>query len=525
MDWFVVIAVWLAALTVAVVVMLCARRTETRVERTEREIGNILMALSSQAVASAAQNDMLERNMRAEEERAERLRAQMEQRLEGMARQSSGQQQLIETRVDAMQKDNIARLEVMLQRMDAQQRALEGRVDAMHKGSEGRLDAMAQQMNAQQQALEQRVDAMQKNSAARLDAMAQQMNAQQQALERRVEAMQKDNAERLEAMLRQLESQRKSLDERMEILRKDNAEKLEAMRATVDEKLQKTLEQRLSQSFTQVSERLEQVYKGLGEMHSLAAGVGDLKKVLTNVKTRGTWGEIQLGSLLEQMLAPGQYERSAQVKRGSAERVDFVVRMPGQEGGEVLLPIDSKFPQENYVRLLAAYEEGDAEKVAAAGKALAEDVKAQARSIRDKYISPPRTTDFAVMYLPVEGLYAEVLRQDGLVEGLQRDCRVTVAGPTTLSALLTSLQMGFRTLAIQKRTNEVWKLLGAVKTDFGRFANMLEKTQRALTTAVNSIDDATKRTRSIEQRLKDVEKLPENEAQEVLGEGGEEMDG
>jgi len=325
-----------------------------------------------------------------------------------------------------------------------------------------------------------------------------------------------------EGIQKQLKDVQDTLHLQLQALRGENERKLEQMRATVDEKLQGTLEKRLGEAFQHVSERLEAVHKGLGEMQTLAVGVGDLKKVLTNVKTRGTFGETRLEALLEQTLAAGQWAREVQVKRGSAERVDFGIRLPGAEGdgGEpVWLPLDAKFPQEDYVRLLDAQERANTPELEAAASALEQRVLQQARSIRDKYVSPPATTDFAVMFLPTEGLYAEVLRRPGLAERLQRECRVTVAGPTTVLALLNSLQMGFRTLAIQKRSAEVWRVLGAVKTEFGRFGELLDKVDKKLQEASNTIGVATSKTRNIESRLRKVEELPEAEASALLGAG------
>lgn len=301
----------------------------------------------------------------------------------------------------------------------------------------------------------------------------------------------------------------------LQAMRGENEKKLEQMRTTVDEKLQGTLEKRLGEAFKQVSERLDSVHKGLGEMQTLAVGVGDLKKVLSNVKSRGTYGEGQLETLLDQTLAPTQWQKQLQVKRNSQERVDFGVRLPGAEGSEgdpVWLPLDSKFPQEDYMRLLDAQERAAADEVLAAGNALEKTVLTQARSIRDKYVNPPTTTDFAVMFLPAEGLYAEVLRRPGLAERLQRDCRVTLAGPTTILALLNSLQMGFRTLAIQKRSSEVWKVLGAVKTEFLKFGEILDSVEKKLEQATKTITTAKSKTRNIEKKLGKVEELPEVDA-------------
>ena len=291
------------------------------------------------------------------------------------------------------------------------------------------------------------------------------------------------------------------------------------MRETVDEKLQGTLEKRLGEAFKHVSERLEAVHKGLGEMQNLAHGVGDLKKVLTNVKTRGIWGEVQLADLLEQVFTPDQYERNVPVRRGSAERVDFVLKLPGRdEDGQhtVLLPIDAKFPIEDYHRLVDATEQGDAAAAEEARLGLEARVLGEARSIRDKYVNPPQTTDFGILFLPSEALYAEVLRTPGIIEKLQRETRVVVAGPTSLAAILNSLQMGFRTLAIQKRSSEVWKTLGAVKNQFSIFSGLLEKVSDKLQQASNTIDEASRKSRYIETRLKKVEQLPGGEAQSLL---------
>ncbi len=312
-----------------------------------------------------------------------------------------------------------------------------------------------------------------------------------------------------ETVDKQLEEVRGVVDARLREMQGDNAKRLDEMRATVDEKLQGTLEERLGRAFRQVSERLEAVHQGLGEMQTLASGVGDLKRVLTNVKSRGTWGEVQLGALLEQMLAPGQYEANVATRKGSAERVEFAVRLPGPDDREpVWLPIDAKFPVEDYRRLLDAQEAGDAEGVETAARAVETQVRKEARRIRDKYLNPPRTTDFAILFLPTEGLYGEVLRRPGLLERLQQESRVTVAGPTTLAAMLSSLQMGFRTLAIQKRSSEVWKLLGTVKGQFGQFSQLLDKVSRKLDEASSTVSEASRKTKTIEKRLGKVEALP-----------------
>jgi len=312
---------------------------------------------------------------------------------------------------------------------------------------------------------------------------------------------------------------RETLEERLRLIQEDSSRKLEQMRITVDEKLHDTLEKRLGESFRLVSERLELVQRGLGEMQTLASGVGDLKKVLTNVKTRGTFGEIQLSSLLEQVLSPGQYESNVETRKGSGQRVEFALKLPGRDGtadGMVWLPLDAKFPQEDYLRLVEAQESGDILAAGEASKQLDKTVRLMAAQIRDKYMDPPHTTDFGVMFLPTEGLFAEVLRRPGLFDALQRDFKVMIAGPTTLAAMLNSLQMGFRTLAIEKRSAEVWSLLGAVRTEFSKFGQVLEKTSKKLQEAGNHIDAAAVRTRSIEKKLKGVQEMPGAEAAALL---------
>jgi DNA recombination protein RmuC len=314
----------------------------------------------------------------------------------------------------------------------------------------------------------------------------------------------------------QFETLRTAVEQRLERIQQDNSAKLEQMRLTVDEKLHATLEKRLSESFKQVSERLELVHKGLGEMQSLALGVGDLKKVLSNVKTRGVMGEAQLAALLEQVMSPEQSEKNVATRPGSRERVEFAIKLPGLDRGEpVLLPIDAKFPLEDFQRLQAAQEAGDPAAVEMAGKALEARVKQEAKSIAEKYLEPPFTTNFGLLYVPFEGLYAEVLRRPGLFDQVQRDWQIVICGPTNLLAYLNSLQMGFRTLTIQKRSSEVWKILGSVKAEFGRFADVLANTKKQLQSVANSIDSAEVRTRQIERKLKDVEVLPGTESAEL----------
>ena len=342
----------------------------------------------------------------------------------------------------------------------------------------------------------------------RMDMLSTRMDVFDQSQDIRLHRITATLDDKLSANDQRAEQLRATLSTGMERMQRDNAEKLEKMRLTVDEKLHETLNRRLGESFSLVNERLEQVYKGLGEMQTLASGVGDLKRVLTNVKTRGIWGEVQLGTLLGQILAPAQYAENVQVIPHSAERVEYAVILPGSgEGSRVYLPIDSKFPMEAYERLLAASEAGDAEAVNAASAELCAAIRTEAKRISKKYIEPPYTTDFAIMFLATEGLYAEALRTRGLTEELQREQRILVAGPTTITALLNSLQVGFRTLAIEQRSAEVWQLLGAVKTEFGRFGDLLDQTQQRLRQAGETIEKAAVRTRAINRRLRDVEAL------------------
>lgn len=318
------------------------------------------------------------------------------------------------------------------------------------------------------------------------------------------------------------EKVRDTVERKLQSIQEENGKKLEEMRQTVDEKLQSTVEKRFNDSFKLISDRLEQVHKGLGEMQTLATGVGDLKKVLSNVKTRGNLGEVQLGAILEEMFSADHYEHNAVVRAGSQERVEYVIKLPGKndDNKPVLLPIDSKFPNEDYQRLLEAYDQtGSIEPKAleTVSRQFETAVKRSAKDIRDKYIIPPTTTDFAIMFVPTEGLYAEILRRTGLFETLRRDYRVTVVGPTNLVAFLNSLQMGFRTLAIEKRSSEVWEILGAVKTEFGKFGTVLDKTRKKLQEATNTIDAAGVRTRAIERQLRKVQELPQEQAQALIG--------
>ena len=340
-------------------------------------------------------------------------------------------------------------------------------------------------------------------------------NVQKQQLESvtaQVQALVETNQQRLEGL-------RATISEQLGEMREANEKKLEEMRRTVDEKLQGTLEKRLGESFKLVREQLDAVHKGLGEMQSLATGVGDLKNVLTNVKVRGTWAEYQLGAILEQVLTPEQFDRNVATHENSSERVEFAIRLPGRSDDPndcVWLPIDSKFPQEDYIRLTEASKSADAEAVAQSTRELMRSVTQSAKTIAEKYLNPPHTTDFAVLYLPTEGLYAEVLRQPGMVSQLQQDYRVVVSGPTTIAALLNSLRLGFRSLAIEQQASEVWQVLAAVKTEFGKFGEVLDKVKKQLATASNTIDQTQTRTRAMARKLQKVEQLPSGESDELL---------
>jgi DNA recombination protein RmuC len=387
------------------------------------------------------------------------------------------------------------------------------------------------ELQASAQGTRQEVTAhLAQNQAAfvqQLEAMRQQIQLhaaggreeQARSLKRLADTLNQSLATLTESNAQRMLEVRGTLESKIRDLQVDNAKRLEEMRQTVDEKLHATLETRLTESFRQVSDRLEKVHQGLGEMQQLAIGVGDLKRVLTNVKTRGTWGEVQLEMLLEQVLTVDQYAKNVETVHGSNARVEFAIKLPGVvDGGPPLwLPIDAKFPKEQYERLLEAAEQGDADGVARAGAELERAVRGEAKTICDKYVAPPQTTDFAILFLPTEGLYAEVMRRPGLADDLQRTLRVTIAGPSTLAALLSSLQMGFRTLALEKRSSEVWQVLGAVKTEFGKFGDVLAQTKVTLERAARNIESAEVRSRQMARKLKSVEALPNEAAQLMLG--------
>ena len=407
-------------------------------------------------------------------------------------------------------------LQQQLVSLQAQNERLERelRSEVTQSAVQARQESMQTLTLFQQSLLQQSAEAT-RTQNQQIDALAQQLALLQKnltdSLALQVQGLSEANARRLAEMRGTMESQ-------LTQLQQSNTAKLDEMRQTVDEKLQATLQARLGESFKQVADRLEQVHKGLGEMHTLAQGVGDLKHLLTNVKTRGMFGEAQLGALLEQVLAPEQYAAQVATRPGDKNRVDFAIRLPGRsdDGQPVWLPIDAKFPNEDYERLLDAQGRADAAAAELAARALEARIKLEAKSIAEKYLEPPHTTDFAVMFLPTEGLYAEVLRRPGLMELLQREHRVTLAGPTTLMAMLNSLQMGFRTLALEKRSSEVWQVLGAVKTEFGKFGDVLAKVRNQTQTVLNTLDQAQTRTNVMNRALRQVDALPDDQTQALL---------
>ncbi|AEK62728.1 DNA recombination protein RmuC [Collimonas fungivorans] len=389
------------------------------------------------------------------------------------------------------------------------------------------MTSVATLQNNQIDTFAQQLVKLNETNAQQLDSMRLAMNQQAQtnreeqaqSLQRFGDTLNQTLAALTESNAQRMAEVRATLEAKIKDLQNDNGLRLEEMRKTVDEKLHATLEQRLGESFKIVSDRLEKVHQGLGEMQQLAIGVGDLKRVLTNVKTRGTWGEVQLEMLLEQVLTPEQYAKNVETVPGSGERVEFAIKLPGNDDGgtPVWMPIDAKFPKEQYERLAEAADRADAEGVAVASRELERAVRGEAKTIAEKYLSPPLTTDFAILFLPTEGLYAEVMRRSGLADELQRVHRISIAGPSTLSALLNSLQMGFRTLALEKRSSEVWQVLGAVKTEFGKFGDVLAATKLTLERAAKNIDQAEVRSRQMARKLKSVEALPSDAAQLLLG--------
>jgi DNA recombination protein RmuC len=475
-----VLVVGLAVLGLQVVLLL--RRTSTEVPS---EIAQILPRL-----------DQLDRSMRDEfarsrQEAIDNARAQRDELAQALARVGDA----IDKRLMTLTQSNDTRLDTVRQTLVEQ-------LDRVRLESETAVKGVRMEVG----------DALTRFEAAIRLKLDEQTTQQRTNL-----GNVNDTVTRLvETFNQQSERVRESVDQRLTQLQQSNEQKLEQMRLTVDEKLQTTLEARLGASFKLVSERLEQVQKGLGEMQSLASGVGDLKKVLTNVKTRGTWGEVQLGNLLEAILAPQQYEANV-ATTGTQDRVEYAIRLPGEGEQPVWLPIDSKFPKEDYERLVDAQDRADVEAVALATKGLEVALIKNAQDIHKKYIAPPHTTDFGIMFLPTEGLYAEAIRRPDVIEKIQREYRVIVAGPSTFAALLNSLQMGFRTLAIQQRSSEVWEVLGAVKTEFGKFGEVMDKVHKKLGEATNLIEkDVSVRQRAIHRKLREIEAMPSEDAVKLL---------
>lgn len=396
------------------------------------------------------------------------------------------------------------------------QQALATQLTSVATLQNNQIDSFAQQLAKLNEANAQQLEAMRLAIGAQAQAGREE---QATALKHFGDTLNQTLTTLTESNAQRMAEVRATLEAKIKDLQTDNGTRLEEMRKTVDEKLHATLEQRLGESFKLVSDRLEKVHQGLGEMQQLAIGVGDLKRVLTNVKTRGTWGEVQLEMLLEQVLTPEQYAKNVETVPGTGERVEFAIKLPGTDDGQtpIWMPIDAKFPKEQYERLAEAADRADADGVLLAGRELERVVRFEAKKIAEKYLSPPLTTDFAILFLPTEGLYAEVMRRPGLADDLQRTHRVSIAGPSTLSALLNSLQMGFRTLALEKRSSEVWQVLGAVKTEFGKFGDVLAATKATLERAAKNIEQAETRSRQMTRKLKSVEALPSETAQQLLG--------
>ncbi|QDI05220.1 DNA recombination protein RmuC [Xanthomonas cerealis pv. cerealis] len=483
---FLILAGLLCAVLVLLLAVLLRRTDHTALERVLREEqrsgrGELREQLDSLARQQDARSEGFARHLADLSTRTDQRLDLLREALSEDARRGRSEAGAAQQRVAELLNQRLVEMRSQLDAFGQQQSELIARIDA-------HLTALRETLV--EDARKSRVEGAESQQRF-ADTLGQRLNELIQRNEQRIGEM------------------RSTLEERLKELQADNAAKLEQMRGTVDEKLQTTLNTRLDASFKLVSERLEQVQRGLGEMQQLATGVGDLKRVLSNVKNRGGWGEVQLENILEQTLTQEQYARGVRVRPERNEAVDFAVRLPGRghEDTPVWLPIDSKFPREDYERLLDAQELGDADQVLAMGAQLERAIRVQAKSISDKYIAPPHTTDFAVMFLPTEGLYAETLRRPGLADLLQREHRIVIAGPTTVTALLNSLQMGFRTLAIEKRSSEVWGVLAAVKSEFGKFAGILEKAEKQISTVGKSLGDASRKTRTIERRLRGVETL------------------
>jgi DNA recombination protein RmuC len=493
MNSFLLLALGFVCVVLAVLLWLSLRQAQAlrRFSDFNEAQAQSLAQLSVGVSQGPQRIEQLERELREEMTRAS-----------STTRQELGQSFALFQQALTSQSGELARTQ------NAQIDGFRAQLVALQEGVSQAMSTAAQAQAVQAQASRDAQDAQLARSAEQQTAALQSLA---QALTQQIRLLSDSNERRLLEV-------RQTVDQRLTSLAADNEKKLEQMRATVDEKLHATLEQRLGESFKQVADRLDQVHRGLGEMQLLAKDVGSLNRVLNNVKTRGVFGEVQLAGLLEQIFTPDQYATHVETIPGSGARVEFALKLPGQRGDDqpLWLPIDAKFPREDYERLLEAHDRADAAAVELAGKAIEARLRLEARSIREKYIAAPHTTDFGILFVPTEGLYAEALRRPGLVESLQRDGRVMLAGPTTLLATLNSLQMGFRTLALEKRSAEVWEVLGAVKTEFGKFGDVLDKTRRKLEEATNTIDAAQTRTRAMTRKLKGVEALPDERTQQLL---------
>ena len=488
----------LAAIALLVVLILRPKKAEDSATDPEA-----IAAATVRALTDAMRREVTDPILREERNSQSTLRTELQTELRGSRTETTG---VVQTSVEKLGQSL----------RESQRETAELQAKRISELTEAETKLMAELAQAQArrfEAQDARLEAMQKALNALL---SERMDSLNTTVSQRLSEVDKQFKEFREQSAAAQEQLRRTMEERMTAMQTANNEKLEIMRATVDEKLQKTLDERISQSFKMVNERLADVYKGLGEMQTLAGDVGDLKKVMAGVKTRGILGEIQLGAIISEMLAPEQYEENIVTRPGTANRVEFAIRLPGEGDQPVYLPIDAKFPADAYHHLVDAYEAGDPDRIKAASSELETRIKNAAKDIRDKYIEPPYTTTFGIMFLPFEGLYAEVVRL-GLVDVLQNQYRVSVAGPTTLSALLNSLQMGFRTLAIQKRSGEVWEVLGAVKTEFGNFEKVLAKAKERIDQTGDELDKLIgTRTRQINRKLKSVAELPAADAQKLL---------
>ena len=492
----IIIALLLAAITLLVILLL-------RKPRTEAADPAALAEATARGLTDTLRREVTDPILREERSNHSTLRTEMQTELRGSR-----------TELGTTVQNSMEKLGQSLRESQKDTAELQAKRIGELTEAEGKLmTELKETLNLRFDAQDKRIEAMQK---ALNDLLSQRMDGLNTTVGQRLSEVDKQFRDFREQSAATQELLRKTMEERMTAMQSSNNEKLEQMRATVDEKLQKTLDERISQSFEAVNKRLAEVYKGLGEMQTLAGDVGDLKKVMAGVKTRGILGEIQLGAIITEMLAPEQYEENVVTRPGTANRVEFAIKLPGEGDQPVLLPVDAKFPADAYHHLVDAYEAGDPEAIKAAASELEARIKGAAKDIRDKYVEPPYTTTFGIMFLPFEGLYAEVVRM-GLVDVLQNQYRVSVAGPTTLAALLNSLQMGFRTLAIQKRSGEVWEVLGAVKTEFGKFEDALAKVQTRITQTGDELEKLVgTRTRQINRRLRSVAELPAADAQKLL---------